>query len=259
MEPVRENGVVIVQAGSHLHDLGVLDLQVAGDTIYSYEGHLVPLLAENVAPEPRVAAFCDSFRLLLEAEYGKVIGQLGVNWVHKYYEESNVGSWICDCMRREFQTDIALINAGGIRTDIPAGPVTKLQIAELLPFNNSIVLFSAKGAQLQKFAETQVRGHAFKEHGVVEMSGMRISYRMRGNEVDTMLCEIGGKSLEADRTYTVASVDYVAVDQHERYLGFQPQGVHDTGQLLSDFIMAQVQSTREPIVSQVEGRLRQLP
>jgi 2',3'-cyclic-nucleotide 2'-phosphodiesterase (5'-nucleotidase family) len=257
-QPVRENGIVIVQAGSHLQDLGVLDLEVAGDTVYSYSGHLVPLLAEKIEPEPRVAAFCDSFRLLLEAEYGKVIGQLGVNWVHNYYEESNVGSWICDRMRQAFQTDIALANAGGIRTDIPAGPVTKLQIAELLPFNNSVVMFSATGVQLRKFAEIQVRAQAFKEHGIVEMSGMQISYRTHGKEIDTVICEIEGKPIKDSRTYSVASIDYV-VEQYERYLGFQPQSVQETGQLLSDFIMAQVQSAREPIVSQVEERLRQLP
>jgi 2',3'-cyclic-nucleotide 2'-phosphodiesterase (5'-nucleotidase family) len=257
-EPARENGIVIVQAGSHLQDLGVLNLEVAGDTVYSYSGHLVPLLAEKIEPEPRVAAFCDSFRLLLDAAYGKVIGQLGVNWVHKYYEESNVGSWICDRMRQEFHTDIALVNAGGIRTDIPAGPVTKLQIAELLPFANSIAVFSTTGVQLRKFAEIQVRAQAFKEHGIVEMSGMQIGYRTHNKQIDTVTCEIAGKPIEDSRTYSVASIDYV-VEQYERYLGFQPQSVQETGQLLSDFIMAQVQSAREPIISKVENRLRQLP
>ncbi|MBM3324544.1 MAG: bifunctional metallophosphatase/5'-nucleotidase [Calditrichaeota bacterium] len=254
-EPLRENGILIVQAGCHLRELGVLDLEVVGDTVFSYRGRLIPVVVKDIQPDSRVAAFCDSFRLLLEAEYGQVIGQLAVDWIRGYHEESNIGNWICDRMRDALNADVAFVNAGGIRTDIPAGPVTRLQIAELLPFNNAIVLFNATGAQLSKFAEIQAR----REHGIVEMSGMKIRYRVRGETIDTLICEIGGESLESARTYRVVSIDYLAISQWERYLGFQPQNVQQTGQLLSDFVTAQVQQTQEPIYSKVEGRLKRLP
>ncbi|MFH1010727.1 MAG: bifunctional UDP-sugar hydrolase/5'-nucleotidase [bacterium] len=259
LEPLRENGILIVQAGCHLRELGVLDLEVAGDTVCSYRGRLIPVVVENIQPDLRVAAFCDSFRVLLDAEYGEVIGQLAVDWIRGYHEESNVGNWICDRMRDVFNADIALVNAGGIRTDIPAGPVTRLQIAELLPFNNGIVLFNATGAQLQRFAERQVSAHSLREHGLVEMSGMKIGYRLHGERLDTLICEIGGESFEPNRTYRVVSIDYMAASQWDRYLGFQPQDVQLTGQLLSDFVMAQVQEAEDSIHSEVEGRLSRLP
>jgi 5'-nucleotidase/UDP-sugar diphosphatase len=258
-EPARENGVLIVQAGSYLKDLGVLDLEVAGDTVYSYRGRLVPLLVGGTQPDSMVAAFCDSLKAIIDAEYGQVIGRLAVDWIHGYEEESNVGSWICDHLGTAFKADVALVNAGGIRADIPAGSVTKLQVAQLLPFNNSIVLFSATGTELLRFATRQARVQAFHEHGIVEMSGMKIAYRQRGGEIEIVNCEIGNEPLDIEREYQIVSIDYVAESQYERYLDFQPQNVQYTGQMLSDFIIEEVQKAKGPIFSQVEGRLKQVP
>jgi len=258
-EPVRENGILIVQAGCHLQDLGVLDLEVAGDTVYSCRGRLIPLLAEGTQPDSNVAAFCDSLKLMIDAGYGQVVGHLAADWICAYSEESNVGNWICDRLCEAFGADVALINAGGIRTNLPAGPVTKLQVAELLPFHNSIVLFSASGSQLRKFAENQAHAQTFRDHGTLDMSGMSITYRRQGEEVEVTACEVAGEPLDLKREYRIASVDYVAVSQYERYLHFQPQSIQQTGQLILDFVIAQMQKTDEPILSRVEGRLRRIP
>ena len=254
-QPVRENGILIVQAGCYLQNLGVLHLNVDGDTVQSYEGQLIPLLAKGTQPDAQVAAFCDSFKILIDAEYGQVIGQLAVDWKSRYREESNVGNWICDRLREAFNGDVALVNAGGIRIDIPAGPVTKLHIVELLPFNNSIVAFSATGAQLQKFAMEQASAQVHREHGIVQMSGMKITYRRSGGEVESVACEVGGEALNPKRKYRIISIDYVAVSQWERYLTFEPQAIQRTSELLSDFIIKEVDKTEEPIHSRVEGRL----
>ncbi len=258
-EPVRENGILIVQARCHLQELGVLDLEVAGDTVYSCRGHLIPLLDEGTQPDSHVAAFCDSFKSIIDADYAQVVGYLAADWISAYNEESNVGNWICDRLCEVFGVDVALINAGGIRTNIAAGPVTKLQIAELIPFHNFIVLFSASGTDLNKFAENQAHTHAFQDHGTLEMSGMTMTYRRSEGEVKVTACDVSGKPLDLKREYRIASIDYVAVSQYERYLGFQPQDIQETGQLLTDFVVAQMQKTDKPILSRVEGRLRQSP
>jgi len=258
-EPVRENRILIVQAGSYLKDLGVLDLEVAGDTVYSCRNRLVPLLVSGTQPDSTVVAFCDSLEAVLDAEYGQVIGQLAADWIHGYEEESNVGSWICDRLREAFKADVALVNAGGIRTDIPAGPVTKLHVAQLLPFNNSIVLFSATGTELQRFAGRQGRVQAFREHGIVEMSGMKIAYRQRGGEIEIVNCEIGNEPLDIEREYQIVSIDYVAESQYERYLDFRPQNIQYTGQMISDFIIEELKKSKGPIFSEVEGRLKRVP
>jgi 2',3'-cyclic-nucleotide 2'-phosphodiesterase (5'-nucleotidase family) len=258
-EPVRENGVLIVQAGCYLKDLGVLDLEVAGDTVYSYQGHLIPLLAVGTQPDSRAAAFCDSFKLLIDAEYGQVIAHLAEDWKCAYNEESNVGDWVCDRLREAFEVDIALVNAGGLRDDVPAGPVTKMQVAELVPFHNSVVLFSADGVQLREFAKNQAHAHAFKDHGTIEMSGMSITYRRHGEDIEIVTCEVAGKPIDSKHEYRVASIDYVAISQCDRYLGFRPQSVQETGQLFQDFVIEQMQESDNPILSRVEGRLRQIP
>ena len=59
---------------------------------------------------------------------------------------------ICDAMRHEAGTEIAVLNAGSIRIDdvlIP-GPVTQLDVIRILPFGGPVVRATVSGALLSK-------------------------------------------------------------------------------------------------------------
>jgi len=55
-----------------------------------------------------------------------------------------------------FRAEIALINAGGVRTDIPQGPVTAKAVYTMLPFRNTLVQLKLPGAQLKAALEDAI-------------------------------------------------------------------------------------------------------
>jgi 2',3'-cyclic-nucleotide 2'-phosphodiesterase (5'-nucleotidase family) len=258
-KPKRVNGIIIVQAGSYLKNLGVLRLRVDGDSVVSDSGYLVELRLPKNPPHSDVASLADSLEIVIQAQYGQVIGDLETAWQSSYNSGSNVGNWICDRLRERYRTDIALVNAGGIRGSVDPGPVTKLDVLQLLPFTNSTVLFDATGSELRKLAGEQARAQRLHTHGVLEMSGMSVEFSAHDSSVMIRNVRVGGKPLDDNRTYHVASIDYVALSQWDRYLGFEPRAVEATGELLSDVVIEEIAQSRSSIRADNALRLVEVP
>jgi 5'-nucleotidase/UDP-sugar diphosphatase len=254
-EPKRVNGVLIVQAGSHTSDLGRLDLTVVGDSVSAYSGYLITTFNDEVKPDPQLAEFADSFAVIIEGEYGKVIGQLKTDWKTASRSECNVGDWLTDAMRKRTGADVAFINSGGIRKNIMAGPITLKDIAEMLPFQNYVETFDCPGADLLTIVQENARAQGLGTHGILQVSGLSYTWRKQGNDVTVEKVMVGGKPLDENKTYKIASIDYVDGNS-DLYYKITPVDVNDTGLLLSDVIIDAVKKAGT-IDSKIEGRIKQ--
>ncbi len=258
-QPRRVNDVLIVQAGEHLKNLGMLTLAIDGKRVVAYSDTLLELVATDMRQTNNVALLCDSLEVAIQAQYGQVIGTLAEPWKHGYYMGSNVGNWICDQLRKRYKADIAIVNAGGIRKDVASGPITMLDVAELLPFTNSVVTFDATGAELIKLATEQIHAQGLHRHGALEMSGMRIVYKTGADSAVLWSLQAAGAAIDTARTYRVASIDYVAVSQWAEYLGFAPRHLELTEDLLSDAMIDEIRKAPGPIRADAEPRIVEMP
>ncbi|MFZ5433863.1 MAG: bifunctional metallophosphatase/5'-nucleotidase, partial [Calditrichota bacterium] len=254
-KPLEVNDVLIVQAGAYCKNLGLLEVTIAADSVSDYTGQLIPLIPSSTPKPSAVKSLADSIDAVIQQQYGQVIGELKSAWNPSYFSGSNVGNWICDRLRARYHADVALVNAGGIRTSVAAGPITMLKILELLPFQNSVVTFNATGRDLEKMANEQARAQALQKHGALEMSGMTIDYTVKNGDAQAIKVTIGDKPLEMERVYRVVSIDYVAMGQWDRYLAFEPDSIETTGGLLSDIIMDEIRASTQPITADAATRL----
>src|SRR5260370_707674 len=104
--------------------------------------------------------------------------EFGVNkkrLVRDYRTESSLGSFVADVMREKAQAEIAIENAGGLRWDIPAGPVNKGHVLDALPFVNYLWTFEMTGAQIREILEQSFS----LLHGMAQVSGLRAVYDLR--------------------------------------------------------------------------------
>lgn len=255
--PVVENGVVIVQAGSYLKQLGVLEITVKGDRVTEHSGTLVELETARFNPDPEVSAYASKFAEQIDIEYGKVIAEAATTIERRYRESSPLGNLICDLMREHYDTDFAITNSGGLRKNIAKGPIRKLDCVELMPFVNSVSLFEASGAELMKFAERQAIAQTSEKSEVLQMSGLMISYERADNKYDEFQVLVEGQPMDLDSTYRGVSIDYVLVSQADKYLGFTPRNMEGTGVLFSDFIMQAFAAAPQPLTAPDEARLIQ--
>ena len=64
-----------------------------------------------------------------------------------------VGSWLL----ADSSADIAITNAGGIRTDLPAGKIDVGTLVSMMPFDNSIIALELDGHTIRRALETGAR------------------------------------------------------------------------------------------------------
>lgn len=123
----------------------------------------------------------------------------------KAQPESALGNMLADIMLMEVSrkyeaVDVALLNYGGIRASLPKGEVTMGAVMEIMPFMNYVVILEMDGRLMQ-----QLLDH-WAAKGGTPISGARFA-REDKKAVDVT---IGGKPIQPDQRYKLATIDYLA-------------------------------------------------
>ncbi len=256
-EPRLEEGILIVQAGSKWSNLGRLDLQVADDRIVSYNGRLITLWADGAEAGPELTKLVNTYEKRVADEFGRTLGTLVTDW-RKGKGESNLGNFLADQMRLAAKTDVGLVNSGGIRKSMNAGPITGLDINEMLPFSNMLVKTQLTGKELATVVQANADAQVGGKHGILQVSGL--SYRFRDNAAgDAAVMEeilVQGQPLKPEHVYTVAMPDYVVMMAHV-YLNIDAPATEDVGMTMTAAVVAGVEKAGR-IDSQIEGRIMRL-
>ena len=162
------------------------------------------ILCQDGAAEVR--AILERGRLAVDSIKRPVIGEAAVA-LEKYIPESPLMNFAADAllvMAREVtgeHVDVAITNKGGLRSNIPAGTITFGDIYNVFPFENTLALLTLSGEQLIQLCReiASVGGEA--------IAGMRLVITKQGELVSAT---VGGKPVEAARSYRVATSDYLS-------------------------------------------------
>src|SRR5205807_3254009 len=122
--------------------------------------------------------------------------------------EYGLGRLLADAYRDIGRADLALVNNGGIRTDLPGGAVTYGDLFAVTPFQNRLVRVAIPGAVVREALEHALAGGRPDAH----VAGMEVWYDPRcpvGQRVQRVKL-LNGRDLDARATYTLAVPDFVA-------------------------------------------------
>lgn len=122
----------------------------------------------------------------------------------RYDAESPLGDFLTDSLRAMERADVAIWNSGGLRADLPAGPIAYGNVYEVLPFDNAVATLTLDGTELKRLLAAASEA----KKGVFQVSGLT---------VDLSRCE-GRQSLRKlrvtapgpKRLYKVAMPDFLA-------------------------------------------------
>lgn len=98
------------------------------------------------------------------------------------------------------KVDIAMTNYGGIRTSLPKGAVRVYDIFSIFPFDNYLVTFDIKGADLHRFLNQMIA-----RRRVEAFSGVEIV--ITGREADKL--NVAGAPIDDDRVYKFATINFL--------------------------------------------------
>ncbi|HYA14255.1 MAG TPA: bifunctional UDP-sugar hydrolase/5'-nucleotidase [Syntrophales bacterium] len=253
--PVVIGDTIIVQAGYNGLFLGVLKLRIAPDTgkilRYTEENELREVQAdEERAYDKEVEKIVHVYNSRIQEEYARVVGETSVDLVRYHQRESNIGNLVCDAMKKVTNTDIAFLNSGAIRTNIPHGKINLEQVFTLLPFDNNLVTMKLTGKQIMKILEQDAR----MEYGILQVSGIKVQYDLSapaGSRVKEVY--IGTSPLDRNKTYTVATVDFLAVGG-DKFSTFRKGRNIVYGNALRDVFVSYLKKN-SPVSPMIEGRI----
>ncbi len=146
------DGALIVQAGAYGRYLGRLDLDIsASGTVLAYGGECRHIGLELPA-DPEVEAIVSRYAAPLEAFRREQVAVLpeGMGNAACRLAECRLGQAVARAMLAAAPgAQVAIMNAGGLRTGLPAGPVTRGEVLEALPFGNTVAIMQLTGADLR--------------------------------------------------------------------------------------------------------------
>lgn len=206
--------VLVTQTGKYGRYIGEvqIDTDKRGADAFSYK--LIPVTDRFGADklDKRMLAFIEPYRVRVDSVMNHVIGESMydlngddrnggyANWISDFVR--NYGQMVMDSVMPGRRVDIGLMNVGGIRQNMSKGNVTEGEILSTFPFANKVVVMEIKG---KDFIEAMDMAALKGGEGVSE--NIRV---VTGEDGHARRVVIDGKEMEADKTYLLATIDYVA-------------------------------------------------
>ena len=223
-QPKVVNKVVIVQAGSDCENLGILHLTVEDKHVVKYDGQLLQLWAHD-GRKTRLSPLIDSMKTVIDKEYSEVIATLKEDW-KRGSGETNIGNFVAGAMASAAGAEIGITNTHGLRKDVPAGPLTKRDLYEVLPFRNILATFQLTGKDLRS-----IMIYYLTKKPAIQMTGMVCQWRRTdGGNIDIVKLEVNGKPADDGTMYSCSTSDFF-VGQSKAYMGMEiesPIYLHET-------------------------------
>lgn len=209
---VRSGETLIAQAGSKASALGRVDLHLDGDTgeVLRASARLIDLYEE---PEPSLLApglvdRVEALALAGEEAMGVAVGELlDAGPESGPFRSMPIGNWMADVMRRATGADVGVHNRGGIRKRLVVGPLTRRDLFEVMPFDNTVVSFELSGAELLEMMGSATDGRTQVR---LEVSGMLVELEIREGRASFRNVWIDGRPVDPKGTYRLATNSFLA-------------------------------------------------
>lgn len=170
------------------------------------------IIAEELPSNKDIEAVIDPYKINLDKSMNKILSYSTATY-SKNDENYNtaIGNLMADAImelsnpifksRTGKNLDMVLLNHGGIRSVLSKGNITTRTAYSLMPFENSVIVVALKGTVIMEM--TSYLKEFGKPHPI---SGLELVLNS-DNTYNTIL--IGGEPVEMEKTYHVATNDYL--------------------------------------------------
>ncbi len=205
-------GVPVLQGGSSGRAIARIDLIKTVVGAREVRTALDTAFADRIRPDRGVDSLLARYRPAIDSLAKRRIAQIMLP-LNRGGNEFGLGRLIADANRNALRTDIAIINNGGIRRDIPAGPLDFGTAFELMPFGNRLVKVTLPGSAVKELLENLVASGRPQAH----IAGVTVRYdstARRGDRIKDVRF-VDGRKLENKKQYTLAVPDFLAQGAEE--------------------------------------------
>jgi 5'-nucleotidase/UDP-sugar diphosphatase len=230
-DPETGRGTAIVQAGKWGLYVGKATLKFMNGEVTGLDWKPVPInvqkretladgskvtkyVDKEIPPDATLAAMLQPYVDKVDGILNEKIGRAEMTFLNtdSRKKETPIGDLVADSMlwyvnSMNLGADFALQNGGGIRTGIPEGEIRKRTIYEVIPFDNTVMTVTLRGADLiDLFNQTpQAVGH-----GAMPQVSEGVSFVIDSAGGTVSEVTINGVPIDPEREYVVATNSYLA-------------------------------------------------
>ena len=233
--------VIITQSGTKLNYVGKLtitaDGKVKSELLNNFDGR-----------DPSVKKVVDDIKARYEGTLKEhlcytsfdlnAMDEKGI-WLLRN-NETNMCNLILDAIlasakgTKTGKADIAILNAGAMRTNIKAGDVTRNDALSVLPFNNTVCISEISGQTLLDELEYGARFMPVQNGGLLHIAGMTFTVdetiptpvivdennMFKGVSGDRRIkdAKVNGEPIDPAKKYKVASISYVIYQKGDGHI-----------------------------------------
>jgi 2',3'-cyclic-nucleotide 2'-phosphodiesterase (5'-nucleotidase family)/predicted AlkP superfamily phosphohydrolase/phosphomutase len=240
----------------------------------------------GVTPDPDIQMLIDDLNTQLGPIFNTVIGSSSVKILRAdscgrgdgRLCESLIGDVTADALRKTYNTDFAITNAGGLRADLtcpfpdiagdfcpaftpPPYLITRGQVLAVLPFGNVAFTVRITGAELKTFLENGVSSMPAANGRFPQISGLCFTYdisKPTGSRVSSVVrqapngsCTGAAVDLTAASTYMITENDFMATGGD----GYPNVYARGTTQGIMDQVLADYLTNNTPVSPSIQGRI----
>lgn len=177
---------LVVQDGEFGIKMGRLDVEFDKNGISKYTYKLIPL-DENTPTdsktEKKIAELNNDIKDIKNQKLG--ISKVDIDCRQPLIsrELTNSGALILNAMAKTApEADIVMVNSGSIRGNklLPKGKLSKMDIIEMLPFSNKLVMAKLKGCEIKSILETSARYYPNRNEAFLQTKGISYTIDLKG-------------------------------------------------------------------------------
>lgn len=206
----------------------------------------------DAQPDQRALDIVARYKVAVDSVMAPVLGESLVG-MSGGRPESLLSNWTADVLVAfsDFENgqpaDMGLCNVGGLRNNMPKGIVRRGDVILISPFDNRLCIVHLKGSDLLSLFQDIAA-----VHGEGVSREVRLTITRDGKLVDAQL---SGQPIDPERTYRIATLDYLAEGNDRLYSLKKAQRVN-VSELFTRDCMMQFIEQHSPITSALEGRIR---
>ena len=166
-------------------------------------------LGQTVHIDQRIAAATAPYLADAERLKSKKLGVTITREVKRGYEgESALGNLFADLMLEASPgADVALMNGGGIRANLPAGELSYGDVFLMMPFDNRFAKVTATGADLRHWLASNLSA---RKGGILSVAGVTVDVTCEGKKATVVLKRSNGSVIGDAEQLVISTSDFLA-------------------------------------------------
>lgn len=151
--------------------------------------------------------FAPRFEAAMELRHRPLGVTLASEFRRSYDSESPLGNLLADWMLSARPgSDVAFVNGGGIRANLPAGLLSYGALYETFPFDNRFAVVELTGAQLRRI----LRDNLQSSGSILSVAGVNVRATCQGHELSLEITRTRGGVVRDNETLHLLTSDFLA-------------------------------------------------